>query len=107
MPLIALKNIEPKEIVPGYSARFIHTGNMTLSYLDVKEGSILKEHAHFHEQVAHVLEGKFQLTVNGEAIVIEPGQVVLIPSNVKHWGLALTDCKLLDVFYPEREDYKL
>lgn len=106
MPLVDLANIAPKEIVPGYSARFIHTNNMTFSYLDVKAGAALKEHSHPHEQVAHVLEGRFQLTLDGEPIQFGPGEVIVIPSHMPHAGLAITDCKLLDVFYPVREDYR-
>ena len=106
MPLVELNSITPKEIVPGYNARFIHTENMTFSYLDVKAGSALKEHSHPHEQVAHVLEGRFQLTLAGEPIEFGAGEVIVIPSNVPHSGLAITDCKLLDVFHPVREDYR-
>ena len=106
MPLIKLSSIEPKEIVAGYSARFIHTPNMTFSYLDVKAGAALPEHSHLHEQVAHVLEGEFQLTLDGEPLRFGPGTVIVIPSHVKHSGLAITDCKLLDVFNPVREDYR-
>jgi quercetin dioxygenase-like cupin family protein len=107
MPLVELNTIPVKEIVPGYAARFIHTEQMTFSYLDVRAGAALKEHSHPHEQVAHVLEGEFELTLAGEPIRFGPGQVIVIPSNVPHSGLAITDCKLLDVFCPVREDYRV
>lgn len=105
MPLIELNSITPKEIVAGYPARFIHTPNMTFSYLDVKAGAALPEHSHVHEQVAHVLEGEFELTVDGQPIRFGPGSVVVIRSGVKHSGLAITNCRMLDVFSPVREDY--
>ena len=58
------------------------------------------------EQISQVLEGKFELTINGESKVYEPGGVVIIPSNIPHGGAAITDCKLLDIFSPVREDYR-
>jgi quercetin dioxygenase-like cupin family protein len=106
MPLIELSNIEPKEIVPGYPARFVHTDSMTLSFLEVKAGCALPTHAHIHEQVSIVIEGRFQLTVDGEIIEFGVGEIVVIPSNTKHSGIAITDCKLVDVFNPIREDYR-
>ncbi|SJZ49662.1 cupin domain-containing protein [Sediminibacterium ginsengisoli] len=106
MPVFDLSGIAVKEIVPGYAARFIHTESMTLSYLDVAAGAMLPEHSHPHEQVSHVLEGEFELTLDGVPVRFGPGSVVVIPSGVRHSGLAVTDCKLMDVFNPVREDYR-
>jgi quercetin dioxygenase-like cupin family protein len=52
-----------------------------------------------------VLEGSFELVVDGESLVLEPGIIAVIPSNVKHYGHAVTDCLMLDVFSPVRQDY--
>ncbi|MCW3082570.1 cupin domain-containing protein [Segetibacter sp.] len=106
MPFISIGDLNEKEIIPGYSGRAMHTGTMTYMYWTVDEGAIIPEHAHMHEQVATVLKGKFELTVDGETQLLEPGKVAVIPPNVKHGGRAVTPCELLDVFLPEREDYK-
>lgn len=100
-----LETIQPKEILPGYTVRFVHTDSMTFAYWDVKAGSPLPEHSHHHEQVANVLEGEYELTVDGETRHLKPGDVAIIPSNVPHSGVAITECKLMDVFCPVREDY--
>ena len=106
MPFQDLKDIEAREIVPGYRARFLHSGAMTFAHWDVDAGAELPLHSHPHEQVAHVIEGRFELTVDGETRVLDPGTVAVIPGGVEHGGKAVTDCRLLDVFHPLREDYK-
>ncbi|MFK7951800.1 MAG: cupin domain-containing protein [Ekhidna sp.] len=100
-----LDDINPKEILPGYTVRFVHSEKMTMAFWDVKAGSPLPEHAHHHEQIANVMEGEYELTINGETQRLKPGQVAVIPSNVPHSGIAITDCKLMDIFAPVREDY--
>lgn len=107
MPLHQLKDVPSKEMFPGFTGRFIHTETMTFAYWDVKAGSVVPEHSHMHEQVAHLLEGKFTLTVDGVPFDLTTGNAAVIPSNIKHSGIAVTDCKLLDVFCPVREDYRI
>ncbi|NER13663.1 cupin domain-containing protein [Leptobacterium flavescens] len=101
-----IEDIEAKELLPGFSGRFVHGENSTLAFWDIKEGAALPAHSHHHEQTSQVLEGRFELTVNGESRIYEPGTVVVIPSHAEHSGRALTDCKILDTFCPAREEYK-
>jgi quercetin dioxygenase-like cupin family protein len=106
MPFIAVDHLTVKDVIPGYKGRAIHTGTMTFMYWTVEEGAAMPVHQHIHEQVAHVLKGKFELKVGDETRLLEPGIVAVIPPNVPHGGKAITACELLDVFNPEREDYK-
>ena len=102
-----LDKIEPQEIIPGYKARMIHSENMTLIYWDIQAGAPLPEHQHPHEQVVNLLDGEFELVVGGKRKQLASGAVVVIPGNVAHSGHAITQCRILDVFYPVREDYQL
>lgn len=106
MSFITVQDLPSKEIVPGGEARVIHTGQMSLVYWHAKAGAHFPMHQHPHQQVAHVLEGSFELTVGTETKKLEPGITAVIPGGVPHGGKAITDCSLLDVFHPEREDYK-
>lgn len=106
MPFIDTRTLPEREVVPGYRARFLHGEGMTVAYWTVKAGATLPEHSHVHEQIAHVLSGEFELVVAGEPRILTPGTVALVPSGVRHSGRAVTDCELLDVFHPVREDYR-
>ena len=106
MPFIQLGDIDQKELLPGFKLRLIHTEHMTLAYWEIEAGSILPEHSHPHEQVAaQVMSGEFELTLDRETKLVKAGDIAIIPSDVVHSGKAVTDCQLLDVFSPVREDY--
>ena len=106
MAIHELGKITAREIIPGFDGRFIHTDSMTAAFWEIREGSELPLHAHPHEQVTIVREGKLFLSMNDENRILEPGMVMTIPSNAVHSGRAITDCKVLDIFCPVREDYR-
>jgi len=105
MSVTDIQNIVPIEIVTGYFAKFVHTKEMTINFLNVIAGSTIPLHQHVHEQVSLVIEGNFTMIMNGEKHELIPGKVLVIPSNVLHEGIANTNCKLMDIFCPVREDY--
>ncbi len=106
MAFINLTDLTEREIVPGFRARFVHSENMTFAYWTITAGASLPNHSHPHEQVANITEGEFELTVDEVPMIMTPGKVAVIPGGVPHRGRAITDCKILDIFYPVRTDYK-
>ncbi len=106
MSFIKLDEITRAEPVKGFHARFVHSEKMTFAYWDADSGSIVPEHSHPHEQICCVLEGKLELTVGSDTGVMEFGTIAVIPPNVSHKGRALTDCRIIDVFHPARDDYR-
>jgi quercetin dioxygenase-like cupin family protein len=106
MPFVELNQFEPREIFPGFKAHFVHSTNMTFAHWTIKAGATLPEHAHVHEQVVNMIEGEFELTIAGKIRRLGRGSVAIIPSNALHSGKAITDCRIIDAFYPIREDYR-
>ena len=103
---VQLNTLEPREIMPGFHGRLVHSDNMTFVHWNIDKGASLPEHFHQHEQVVNVISGEFELIVDGESQTLQPRDVVCIPSNAKHSGKALTNCYIIDVFYPTREKYR-
>ncbi len=106
MAFITLDELGTVEPIPGYVATMVHSEQMTVASWQISAGSPFPEHSHLHEQIMMVSEGEFELTIAGETEVLRPGVVALIPSDHKHSGRALTECRVIDVFYPVREDYR-
>jgi quercetin dioxygenase-like cupin family protein len=106
MPALNLTDLPTREVFPGFKGRFLHSANMTFVYWIIEAGALLPAHSHPHEQVVNVFAGEFELTIAGQTECLGPGHVAVIPSNAVHSGRALTPCRILDVFYPIREDYR-
>ena len=105
MPTYSLKEIKSRNPIPGFALKFIHGENMTSAHWQIDKDSVLPEHSHPHEQFSIVLEGKLELVIDGEVNIMEPGKVAVISGGTPHSGKALTDCKVLDVFNPTRDDF--
>lgn len=103
---IQLAAVPSREIMPGYHGKMIHTRNMTMAYWEVEKGACVPEHSHSNEQIMQVLEGVFELTLNGVTNTYRPGELAVIAPYEAHSGRAITACRLLDVFSPAREAYK-
>jgi len=101
---VSLGGVCEEEPFSGFRVRFVHTRFMTLAYWRVRAGSVLPVHRHPHEQVMNVVEGTFELTVEKVTQWLESGVVAVIPPDAEHYGRAITDCLIIDVFYPIRED---
>jgi quercetin dioxygenase-like cupin family protein len=98
--------IDTKEIAPGFFSKLIHTESNTINFIEVAAGNSVPLHQHVNQQCAFVIEGKFEMTIDGVTKLLGTGDFAIIPSNVWHSGTAITDCKLIDIFNPAREDYK-
>ena len=105
MAFIDTTKLDSREVIPGYHGVFIHSDNMTIAHWRIEAGAEMPEHSHPHEQIVNVIEGEFELAIDEDREKVGPGSVAVIPSHVKHAGRALTACRIIDVFYPMREDY--
>ncbi|HET9434866.1 MAG TPA: cupin domain-containing protein [Chitinophagaceae bacterium] len=102
----SIKDITPRELVTGFTGRYVHGKDLTLGYVEIKAGNKLPEHHHVHEQITFIIEGQLDMTIGGKSCSLTAGMYYVIPSNVPHSAIAATDCKAIDVFNPVREDYK-
>lgn len=102
-----IKNINPKELVPGITGYYAHGNSMTFGIVELKAGSVVPMHHHVQEQITYIIDGKLDMVIGGKNCLLTAGMYHVIPSNTPHSAVANTDCKVIDVFSPVRDDYKI
>lgn len=99
----------PREKVTDLLDRRLITGERSmLAHVYLKRGCIVPFHSHENEQISYILSGalRFWLGEAGEQeLVLRAGEVLVIPSHVRHKAEALEDTVDVDIFTPPRRDW--
>lgn len=99
----------PKEKVSDVLDRRLITGErIMLTHVYLKKGAIVQQHNHHNEQITYILDGALRFWIGedeSEVIDVRAGEVLHIPSFVKHKAEALEDTVDVDVFSPPRQDW--
>jgi len=106
MNLISLPELATRDLFPGVHAKLIHTDRVTIAHVELDEGSVVPAHSHVHEQIINMLEGTFEVTLEGKTSTVTGPFVCVVLPNVVHAVTAITSGKIIDVFSPVREDLK-
>lgn len=105
MGFVKLDELPQLEIAEGIRGHAVTADSVTVLHVKIDAGALLPAHNHHHEQVVNVIEGELELVVDGTTHRLVPGTAMVLPSNVVHSGRAVTDCRIVDVFQPVREDF--
>lgn len=97
--------VKREQLSDTFVRRMIYGDRVMVAQLDIKKGSVVPEHSHENEQVTWIMKGKLRLTLEGKDIDVGEGEVLVIPSNVKHSAIALEDTLDVDIFSPIRSDW--
>jgi len=101
----AWKNVEHEQLNPLIGREMVVGGKIMLARVLMKKGAHVPLHHHHNEQVTYILEGALKFAIDGKEVVVRSGEVLCIPSNMRHEAWALEDTVDLDVFDPPREDW--
>ena len=94
------------QIAPGIRRQTIVTGTtMYQMRAQLDAGSVLPEHQHPQDQIAHVITGRVRMIVNGEPHELSAGDSLYLPGNTPHGAQTIEDASVIDTFSPPRADY--
>lgn len=99
----------PLEAVNDKMQRKIVTGErMTVARIWFKDGFLVPQHRHEMEQITQVVSGSMRFRFGedrADEVVVGPGEVVVIPSNLPHEALCIGDVEEVDMWSPRRDDW--
>lgn len=106
MQRVGLSDVEPTEAVGGtHLAALASAEEMSVQHFEIEPGATVAEHDHPHEQTGFVYEGELTFLVDGEEVLVGPGDAYAIPGGQPHGvenrGEGVV--RGVDVFSPPRE----
>ena len=105
MQHVPWSSIELEDLNPLLQRHFVVGQNVMLARVLLKKGCIVPEHSHHNEQITYILEGALKFWIDGKVIVVNAGEVLIIPPHMPHKAEALEYTVDLDVFNPPRADW--
>jgi unsaturated pyranuronate lyase len=94
-----------EEVTASISRKIVTGANVMVSHVCLKKGAIVPEHAHVSEQISYILDGSLKFWVGKQEVILQSGDVMVIPPNMSHRALALEDTLDIDIFSPIRQDW--
>ncbi len=83
----------------------LHTDELMMVEFAFEKGGEGWVHSHPHVQASYVVEGVFEVTIDGTTQTVAAGGAYIVPSNLVHGVKALEAGRLIDAFTPHRADF--
>lgn len=109
---LAWEDMEIEEMTPMIGRRLIYTETQMLAHVYLKKDALVPAHDHINEQITYIISGALRFWIGEHAdnpgdvyTDVRAGEVLVIPSSVRHRAIALEDTLDVDIFNPPRQDW--
>lgn len=101
-------DLEWEQISPSIKRKMIWGKHTMVARLEIKKDCLVPQHHHENEQISFIKSGSIRFwlgEVKSEVVDVHAGESLIIPPNLPHEALALTDIVGEDTFSPPRQDW--
>ena len=105
---ISWDSVEEEQLNPSIKRKMIWGEKVMIARLELKDKCLVPQHQHENEQITQVISGTIRFWLGkdkSEVIDINPGESLIIPSNLPHEALMIGDVVEIDTFSPPRSDW--
>jgi len=105
--ILLYKDAKPIRVLPGLTRRTLAEGKSMMSCEFTFDAHVtVPIHSHPHEQVGYIVEGRVEMSIDGEKFELRKGDTYAAPPNVPHGAYTLEPAVIVDTFCPPREEYR-
>ncbi|HPJ83465.1 MAG TPA: cupin domain-containing protein [Methanothrix sp.] len=93
-----LENNSQSSVIPVASEE-----NASINFVQMVPGASIPLHYHgSHDELVYIIEGEGRMEINGEELILQPSDMLYIPSGVIHSLTAINDenLKAISIFAP-------
>ena len=102
---LSWKTKEVEKLSDSVSRQAVFGEKGTLAQLFIKRGGGAARHSHISEEYSSIVSGAVKYVFDDREVVVNAGEVLVVPSNVPHSLVALEDTVAAYFFSPGREDW--
>lgn len=99
---ITLSELPSQEAIKDAFLSALHTENFSIAYTDMKAGATIPLHEHPEEAIDIVLDGILEMQIGESFNTLNKGMISVVPSNIPHRARAMSNCRVITIFYPKR-----
>jgi quercetin dioxygenase-like cupin family protein len=90
----------------GIERQMVWGDRVMVCRLRIAPRTVTPVHSHPHEQITLVERGPVEFTIDGQTRIVQTGDVLVFPSQIRHGATMLDEeVVLIDIFSPPREDF--
>ena len=105
---IRWNEVPTEEVTPSMHRKIIAGEKTMIARMKFKDGFVVPLHSHENEQITHCIAGTMRFWFGddkAEMVELNPGDIVVIPSNPPHEALMIGDVEEVDTWAPPRKDW--
>jgi quercetin dioxygenase-like cupin family protein len=102
---LSWKAIEKENLSEHLTRQAVFGEKATVAQFFASKGGGVARHSHVNEEYSLITSGALKYIFDDREVVVNAGDVVVIPANVPHSIVVLEDSVFVDFFAPAREDW--
>ena len=99
-------SVPTERVNQGIERQMVYGERVMVCKLRIAAHTVTPVHSHPHEQITLVEQGPVEFFIDGQSRIVNTGDVLHFPSNIRHGATMLDrEVVLIDIFSPIREDF--